>query len=294
MFHEVNVRIASCLCLSSFMYLGLLKFTVMEVIVIALVALAVFFLLLKVLFTKQRTKEVINTLSFTEEERALLTEYVPFYNELDQAGKQEFESRMQHFLNTTRISGVNVTVELLDRVLVAASAIIPIFGFKDWEYLNLNEVLLYPDAFNDTFDQQGADRSTLGVVGTGPYQNIMILSQHDLRQGFMNKSGKSNTAIHEFVHLVDKTDGAVDGVPEALLSKKYVMPWLELVHENIERIQRNNSDINPYGATNKAEFLAVVSEYFFERPDLLQERHPDLYELLTKMFRHEPAHTPGS
>lgn len=276
------------------MYLGLLKFTVMEVIVIALVALAVFFLLLKVLFTKQRTKEVINTLSFTEEERALLTEYVPFYNELDEAGKQEFESRMQHFLNTTRISGVNVTVELLDRVLVAASAIIPIFGFKDWEYLNLNEVLLYPDAFNDTFDQQGADRSTLGVVGTGPYQNIMILSQHDLRQGFMNKSGKSNTAIHEFVHLVDKTDGAVDGVPEALLSKKYVMPWLELVHENIERIQRNNSDINPYGATNKAEFLAVVSEYFFERPDLLQERHPDLYELLTKMFRHEPAHTPGS
>ncbi|WP_066401190.1 zinc-dependent peptidase [Flavisolibacter tropicus] len=263
----------------------------MEVVIIALVVLASFFLVMKLLFTKKHTEEVAYTYSLAEEERGYLIEYVPFYNELDEAGKQEFESRLQHFLNTTRISGVNVTVEPLDRVLVAASAIIPIFGFKDWEYINLNEVLLYPDAFNDTFDQQGADRSTLGVVGNGPYQNIMILSQYDLRQGFLNKSGKSNTAIHEFVHLVDKTDGAVDGVPEALLSRKYVMPWLELVHENIERIQQNNSDINPYGATNKAEFLAVVAEYFFERPDLLQERHPDLYELLAKMFRQEPAHT---
>lgn len=258
-----------------------------EVFVIVLVSLAAFFLIGKVLFTKQRPVAVEEQ-PLSEEEKALLEDYVPFYNELDAAGKVEFENRMQHFLATTRITGVNVNVETLDRVLVAASAIIPIFGFKDWEYINLNEVLLYPDAFNETFDQAGADRSTLGVVGTGPYQNIMILSQHELRQGFINKTGKTNTAIHEFVHLVDKTDGEVDGVPEALLSKKYVMPWLDLVHKNIERIQRNKSDINPYGATNKAEFLAVVAEYFFERPDLLQDKHPELYELLAKMFRQDP------
>ena len=259
----------------------------MEVIVIVLVVLAVFFFILKALFAKRRPKAVVQQ-PLADEEKALLEEYVPFYNELDATGKAEFENRMQHFLATTRITGVNVEVETLDRVLIAASAIIPIFGFKDWEYINLNEVMLYPDAFNDTFDQEGADRSTLGVVGTGPYQNIMILSQHELRQGFINKTGKTNTAIHEFVHLVDKTDGEVDGVPEVLLSKKYVMPWLELVRQNIERIHRNKSDINPYGATNKAEFLAVVAEYFFERPDLLQDKHPELYDLLVKMFRQHP------
>jgi Mlc titration factor MtfA (ptsG expression regulator) len=265
----------------------------MDILVIVLVALAVFFLILKALFAKRPTPAVVDKQPFSNEDRGILEEYVPFYNDLDANSKQEFEKRMQHFLATTRVTGVNVQVETLDKVLIAASAIIPIFSFKDWEYINLNEVLLYPDAFNDTFDQQGADRSTLGVVGTGPYQNVMILSQHELRQGFINKTGKTNTAIHEFVHLVDKTDGEVDGVPEVLLSKKYVLPWLDLVHNNIARIQSNKSDINPYGATNKAEFLAVAAEYFFERPDLLQSKHPELYELLSKMFRQDPQKVVG-
>src|SRR5687767_2261958 len=111
----------------------------MEALVIILVVLAVSFLLLKVLFTKRDTREVKRIHPLQEEERALLEAYVPFYNELDEAGKQSFENRMLHFLSTTRITGVNVTVETLDRVLVAASAIIPIFGFNDWEYINLNE-----------------------------------------------------------------------------------------------------------------------------------------------------------
>jgi Mlc titration factor MtfA (ptsG expression regulator) len=59
------------------------------------------------------------------------------------------------------------------------------------------------------------------------------------------------------------------------------------VHKKINEIVKNKSDINPYGATNEAEFFAVVSEYFFERPDLLQEKHPELYEILTKIFRHK-------
>jgi Mlc titration factor MtfA (ptsG expression regulator) len=116
----------------------------------------------------------------------------------------------------------------------------------------------------------------------------MILSQHELRQGFLNKTAKTNTAIHEFVHLVDKTDGAVDGLPEALMTKQYVIPWLNLMHQKIKEILKNKTDINLYGATDEAEFFAVVSEYFFERPDLLQQKHPELYELLTKIFRQQP------
>jgi Mlc titration factor MtfA (ptsG expression regulator) len=88
--------------------------------------------------------------------------------------------------------------------------------------------------------------------------------------------------------LVDKTDGAVDGVPEFLLSKQFVVPWLDLMQRNIKEIMKNRSDIDPYGATNQAEFFAVVSEYFFERPDLLQEKHPDLYNLLTVIFKQQP------
>jgi Mlc titration factor MtfA (ptsG expression regulator) len=114
---------------------------------------------------------------------------------------------------------------------------------------------------------------------------VMILSKQQLREAFTNKTGKDNTAIHEFVHLIDKTDGSVDGVPEFILDKKYILPWLELMQKEIALIMEDRSDINPYGATNQAEFFAVVSEYFFERPKLLEEKHPELYRLLEKIFR---------
>jgi MtfA peptidase len=261
----------------------------MDIFLASLVILAVLMITISLLFLKRRKPApALPSAPLAASSRQILLQNVPFYEELPQAKKDEFEQRMQQFLSRVRITGVNTVVEEIDRVLVAASAIIPIFGFPDWEYVQLNEVLLYPDSFNQEFAQEGHGRDTLGMVGSGPYQNVMILSQHQLRQDFLNKTGKGNTAIHEFVHLVDKTDGSVDGVPEFLLNRKYIMPWLELMHKEIRRIMADKSDINPYGATNQGEFFAVVSEYFFERPELLKEKHPKLYELLVLIFRQEP------
>jgi len=220
--------------------------------------------------------------------KTILAEQVPFYGQLDESRKKEFENRVQQFLARVRITGVKTSIEDLDRVLIGASAIIPIFNFPTWEYCNLNEVLVYPDSFDHEFQQQGGERSILGMVGSGPLNNVMLLSQHELRQAFINKTGKDNTAIHEFVHLLDKTDGSVDGVPELFLDKKYITPWVQLMQRKIKAIMENRSDINPYGATNEAEFFAVVSEYFFERPKLLKEKHPELYESLEKIFCPQP------
>ena len=98
---------------------------------------------------------------------------------------------------------------------------------------------------------------------------------------------KKNTAIHEFVHLIDKTDGSIDGIPELLLEKQYTIPWIDLINKKIDEIYKNKSDINPYGGTNKAEFFSVISEYFFERPKLLSKKHPELYNLLEQIFKQE-------
>lgn len=246
--------------------------------------LAVIIVLASFLFNKRKNKPA-PFLPMPQSYLDVLNNHVIFYQKLNAADKAIFEQRMQTFLSQVRITGVNTTVEDTDKVFVAASAIIPIFGFPDWEYMNLNEVLLYPDSFNNEFALEGTGRDTLGMVGTGPYQNVMLLSRHALREGFKNKTGKDNTAIHEFIHLIDKTDGAVDGIPEFILSKQYILPWLNLMHKEIKNIMADHSDINPYGATNQGEFFAVVSEYFFERPDLLQSKHPELYNLLVTMFR---------
>ncbi|MDQ6845753.1 MAG: zinc-dependent peptidase [Bacteroidota bacterium] len=219
-----------------------------------------------------------------EREREILQQHVLFYQRLSAGEKIRFEERVKAFLQKIRITGVKTAVEDRDRVFVAAAAIIPIFAFKGWEYRNIHEVLLYPASFTKEYDLEGADRNVLGMVGTGPMQNVMLLSQQDLRTGFLNHTDKSNTAIHEFVHLIDKTDGSTDGVPETLLHHKYVLPFLRRIHEEIQLINSGQSDINPYGAANEAEFLAVAAEYFFEQPEKMKEKHPELYDLLEQVF----------
>lgn len=224
---------------------------------------------------------------FPKEWRMLLSKKVAFYNALNAKEKKHFEFKVQEFLLNCRITGIETSIDTSDRLLVASSAIIPIFSFKDWTYSNIYEVLVYPGSFNEKFETQGEGRSILGMVGSGYMEGKMILSKNALQLGFANESDKKNTAIHEFVHLIDKMDGSIDGIPTLLLEKQYAIPWLDLIHQKIEEIYQGRSDINPYGATNKVEFFSVISEYFFERPLLLAKKHPELYALLEQIFKQE-------
>ena len=218
----------------------------------------------------------------------LLEEHVSYYRSLGDEKKKLFEERVNHFLHHIRIEGVGTTVDDLDNVLVASSAIIPIFGFDDW-YYPLTNVLLYEDRFNADFQTTGDERNILGMVGEGgALQSTMVLSKPALHEGFVNETSKGNTGIHEFVHLIDKVDGSTDGSPAYLLEKDHIKPWIQLIHKSINDIKANHSDINPYGVTNEAEFFAVVSEYFFKRPDLLQEKHPELFARLEEIFHQNP------
>ena len=221
--------------------------------------------------------------------RALLIQNVGFYNSLSNDEKQHFEFRLQEFILNYRITGIETTVNDLDRLLVASSAIIPIFNFKNWRYTNLVEVLLYPGAFNHNFATEGPGRDILGMVGTGYMEGKMILSKPALTEGFKNLSDKKNTAIHEFVHLVDMADGKTDGIPSILMSQQFSIPWINLIEKEIDEIYTSRSDINPYGGTNRTEFYAVASEYFFERPALLKRKHPELYQLLEEIFNQDMA-----
>ncbi len=219
--------------------------------------------------------------------RIVLNRDVSFYNSLSEEEKKRFEYKVQEFLLNCRITGIETRVDTTDKVLIASSAVIPIFEFGDWKYSNIHEVLLYPSLFNEKFETEGSGRGISGMVGNGYMEGKMILSQQALKHGFKNESDKKNTAIHEFVHLIDKTDGSIDGIPSLLLEKQYSIPWIDLINKKIDEIYDGESDINPYGGTNRAEFFSVVSEYFFERPKLLAKNHPDLYNLLKRVFKQD-------
>jgi Mlc titration factor MtfA (ptsG expression regulator) len=256
----------------------------MNGLIIFLVVMPVIVLLI-LLSGKRNSKNLI----LPENHRALLNDHVVFYRQLNNKGKLRFENRIMDFLSYVRIHAVNTEMNELDKLLVACSAVIPAFGFN-WHYYNLSDVLLYEDTFNrDEFSVTATERDVIGMVGTGAMQRIMILSKAALRQGFENEISPHNTGIHEFVHLLDKADGATDGIPEQLLSRQYTIPWIKYMSEEIEKIKQGNSDINVYGATNQAEFFAVAAEYFFGAPEQFKTKHSELFNLMEKIFHHQSA-----
>lgn len=251
------------------------------------IALFLIFFTVWALWVYPKSKKPLRLKVFSPAWRDILTQKVGFYKKLDAPGKLRFEERILSFLSRCKISAINITITDEDKLLVAASAVIPIFGFPSWEYPNLNEVLLYPNSFNSQYETAGAERNILGQVGWGYMNGTMVLSKPALHQGFNNENSKSNVGIHEFVHLIDKSDGAIDGIPEALLSRQYVIPWIKMMHHEMSEIKSHHSDLSSYGAVSEGEFFSVVSEYFFNAPELLEKKHPSLYGMLQNIFKQD-------
>ena len=217
----------------------------------------------------------------------ILLKEVAYYKKLIPNEQKRFQNRMMQFLSEVYIDSVDFEIEDLDKILIASSVVIPVFAFKEWHYPTVSGIIVYPDNFNEDFEfsDKSKSKKIAGVVGTGRLEKKMILSRKALYHGFKNSNDKRNTAIHEFVHLIDNMDDTIDGIPEILMQNAYTIPWLKLVHDEMEAINNDTSDIRAYGGTKQAEFFAVASEYFFENPKLMKRKHPELYEMMAASFR---------
>ncbi|GAB5418865.1 MAG: zinc-dependent peptidase [Crocinitomicaceae bacterium] len=225
---------------------------------------------------------------FPREWRRILEQKIEFYNRLSRTKKSEFEKRVHIFLLNVQITGIDTEVTHEDRILVASGAIIPIFGFDNWHYSNLKEVEIYPDKFLIP----KTDKMASGLVGWGAMEGKMMLSRKALHHGFYDQNDQKNVAIHEFIHILDKQDGEMDGVLEKVMNEVDIMPWLHIINMKMKEIDSGSSSIREYGAANKAEFLAVVSEFFFESPEKMKSEHPALYSALNSFYNPQAAAKP--
>ncbi len=225
--------------------------------------------------------------SLGEEAPRYLKKHVAFYRNLSDADKILFEQRMLLFLNSTNIVAEGCELEEEDCWLVAAAAIIPVWKFPNWHYVNLTTVFIVPEMFNQHLRFDTDDGRIQGMVGTGVYSGKMYLSKKALHYGFSNDQDKRNVAIHEFAHLIDMADGDCDGLPEILFEYAFTMPWFDFIKRKTQDIHKGKSNIDPYATTNQQEFFAVATEYFFEEPKMLQRKHPQLYEALSEFYKQE-------
>jgi MtfA peptidase len=219
----------------------------------------------------------------------ILSSRVVYFNALNEQQQNRFRQLTKVFLDETRITGIRTDVDETTRVLVAASAIIPMFNFDDWEYARLGEVLIYPGSFDDNYRTDGDQPAdTLGMVGAGYLSGVMILSKPALLSGFDITTDKNNVGIHEFAHLIDGADGAIDGIPPGVPAE-VARSWIEWVDRELAEPPEQRCHIKDYAYTNEAEYFAVLVEYFFEAPAILQQKNPRLYSMLAKMFRQDTA-----
>lgn len=177
--------------------------------------------------------------------------------------------------------GLEVTDEM--RVVVAGQAA-RIARRLPWDaYDRLSTILLYPSHYR----HQGRDGAVLGEAHP---HGLVVLSWDAVTHGVRDPKDGRCTAMHEFAHVLDVSDGAFDGTPELHESGDY-RRWAVVLSEHFFALRRapHRSVLRAYGATNEAEFFAVATEAFFERPARLRARAPELYAVLAGYFRVEPV-----
>lgn len=232
-----------------------------------------------------RRREAVAAKGLDADDLDLLHQHVAFYRRLPVEQKARFAQMVAVFLSEVPIHGVGCELERRDRLLVAASAVIPVFGFPAWEYDGLQQVLVRPESFDATFSAGREEAmAACGMVADGGlFSGTVILSRPDLRTGFTIDHDAHNVGIHEFAHLVDKASGQIDGLP-AGMSRAVALPWVELVRGSLHA-KAGKRLLRAYGYTNAAEFFAVGSELFFEDPEKMKRQQPELYALMERIYR---------
>lgn len=213
---------------------------------------------------------------------ALLAARAPFFRRLE-AGEQERLLRLvQAFLAEHPLVGAGglvLTEEI--RVVVGATAVRLVLGLDLDHYDRLTEIVVYPyEALVDPKE----DRALWGVAHR---HGAVVLSWPAVLRGLARPDDGLDTATHEFAHALDLADGAFDGAP-SLRAGEHYRPWAAVLGAHYERLQggdrRLGKVLRDYGATDPAEFFAVATEAFFERPEALRRRAPGLYEELARFY----------
>lgn len=191
-------------------------------------------------------------------------------------------------------AGLQVTDEM--RVLVSVQAALLLLRLGPDGFAELRQVLIYPGPF--VVDRNQPDASGLvhehrrALSGESWQQGQVLLSWADVLDGAANPGDGHNVVLHEFAHQIDQAHGRANGAPW-LPSRARRERWARVMNAEFQGLRQQLTEgagslIDPYGATEPAEFFAVSCELFFEKPAELAEHHPALFSELRGLLGVDP------
>jgi len=232
---------------------------------------------------------------------AYITTNVAHYAVLDAAERVELSATMQVLLEEKQWEGCG-GLELTDeiRVTIAAQASLLLLGLDHNYYRNLESILVYPTTVVPPEHRPGVFEQITGPIDmpvpllgqTSPIGPVILVWDAVLH-GARHPGRGHNVVYHEFAHKLDMLDGTADGTPP-LVDPDQFAEWVAICSGEFLRLrllaeQGERTFLDTYGATNEAEFFAVATEEFFDRPLSLQQHAPDLYRVLSAYYHQDPA-----
>ncbi len=247
-----------------------------------------------------RRSRVVET-AFPASWRKILQQRVPLVRRLPVPLQLQLKKHMQVFIAEKSFlgcGGLQITEEM--RVVIAAQACLLILNRATDYFANVRQILVYPGAFvvnRTTVDGAGVQRENRQALsGESWSQGQVILSWQDTLEGAAIADDGRNVVIHEFAHQLDQENGAARGAPPPALgdTRHNAQRWSQVFHAAYAQLQseaRHGVEglLDHYGAQDPAEFFAVVSEVFFERPQALAAEYPSLYQELSGYYKVDPV-----
>ncbi len=234
---------------------------------------------------------------FPAEWQAILEKNLALYRRLPEDLKSQLHSHILVFLgekNFEGCGGLSVTDEM--RVTIAGQACMLLLNRPTRYFPGLNAILIYPRAYVQRARRQEGlvefeDQRQVNL-GESWSNGTLVLSWNDVANTAHDLRDGHNLVLHEFAHQLDTEDGVGDGIPILDQQSKY-FHWAEVVNKEYAQLvsltKKHKKDIiQAYGATNPAEFFAVATEAFFERPVLMNRKHPELYAELKDFYKVDP------
>jgi len=229
--------------------------------------------------------------------RDIVDESVPLAGSLSPEERERLLRLVQLFLSDKHFEGcggLTVTEEM--KVTIAAEACLLLLHLEGPCYPSLRTVLVYPQGFVPKFVHTPRTGeippAPEPLIGESWRDGVVVISWDDAVRGAQDASDGSNVVLHEFAHQLDSEDGVGGGEP--VLPGSAVRTWGRVLSEEYQRLRADvaadrDSVLDGYGATNPAEFFAVATETFFEKPVQLERDHPELYAQLRQFYGQDPA-----
>jgi Mlc titration factor MtfA (ptsG expression regulator) len=250
-----------------------------------------------VFWVDDRRRRIILSGPFPKEWLQYLRANVPHYSLLSEKEKARLRDAVQIFIAEKQwegCQGLEVTDEM--KVTVAAQACLLTLGMKKNYFPRVKTILIYPGGFRAPKDRRFTDLlegETTPLLGEAWYRGPVVLSWGDVLNQESGPGTNGNLVIHEFAHQLDMEGGPADGTPW-LPNRKLQEKWRKVMKVEFERLVHESKEGRPtlldeYGSANEVEFFAVASECFFEQPVEMKREHPQLYGILRRYYRQDPA-----